>query len=160
MPSVAYVVLGLAQMAGLLLLPVWPAGIWLQLGSLALYGWWSGFDPVGWIPLLILLAAAVLAEAVEPPLAGGKIDAATRRRGGTGGLVGGGCGALAGYTYPLLGSLFGALLGAVLGAGAAILSRLSARPGLFSSTGQAVALAVRSTTAIGIATFAFYSLRP
>lgn len=157
-PTMAYLLLGSAQVIGLLLLPIWVGGVWLQLGTLVLFGWATGFERVGGIPLLILLALALAAEIAEPPLAAGRIRPAFRRRGGLGALVGGALGALAGFAVPLVGPLFGALAGAALGAGLAAILRPPERAGCLGAAGQAAALALRSTAAVGIAAFAFYSI--
>ena len=157
-PSMAYLLLGTAQTIGLLLLPIWVGGIWLQLGALALFAWATGFELVGDVPLAILLALTLAAEIAEAPLAAGRIPPAFRRRGGIGALVGGAGGALAGLFFPLMGSLFGALAGAAAGAGIAAIARPPERAGCIGAGGQAFALALRSTAAVGIAAFAFYSL--
>lgn len=160
-PWVAYLVLGVAQAAGLLLIPFWTAGIWLQLGSLALYGWWSDFAPVSPVPLVILLVLTVAAELLEAPLSGGRIDPRIRRGGGIGGLMGAAAGAVVGVPLPLLGSLFGALIGGLGGAFAGVLVSRSDRPGRHrwgSAVGQAIALGTRCAAGVAIATFVIYTL--
>lgn len=158
MPSLAYVLLGLGQAAGLLLLPVWTGGLWLQLGSLALFAWATDFGLVGEIPLLILLAIAVLVEVVEPTLAGGRIDPRSRRAGGTASLVGAAAGSGAGIVLPLLGTLFGAFAGALAAAGLAAATRATPRRGAVDTVGLAFAFAVRATAAVAIAAFALHTL--
>ena len=155
---VAYLLLGLAQVAGLLLTPFGAPGIWLQLGALGLFAWWSEFEPVGSIPLLVLVAIVLTAELAEAPLAGGRIERSLRRRAGGVGLAGAVAGAIAGVPFPLVGSLFGALLGALVGA---TIGGLSAprppRRGWATLGGQVLAMALRAAAGVGVALFALYA---
>lgn len=155
----AYVLLGLAQVAGLILTPLGAPGIWLQLGSLGLFAWWTEFAPVGPIPLVVLVAIVLAAELAEAPLAGGHIEPSVRRRGGAVGLAGGVAGAAAGVPFPLIGSLFGALLGALVGALIGTFSAPRGRKrGCVTVGGQTVALALRASAGVGIALFALYAV--
>ena len=155
----AYVLLGLSQLTGLLLIPLGAPGIWLQLGSLGLFAWWAEFEPVGPIPLLVLVAIVLTAELAEGPLAGGHIEPSVRRRAGVFGVGGAIAGAAAGVPFPLVGSLFGALLGALVGTLAGVsTARRAKRPGCATVAGQSVALAMRASAGVGIALFALYAV--
>jgi hypothetical protein len=150
----AYLLLGVAQAAGLALIPFGAPGLWVQLAALALFGWWTDFAVFGPVPLGILLVVALAAELIEAPLARGRMGAGARRRLGFGGLAGGAAGAGAGVFFPLLGSMFGALLGALAGS---LLSSFRLRPpgiGRGAFGGQVVAMATRTAAGIVIAAFA------
>ncbi|HUE96776.1 MAG TPA: hypothetical protein VMN39_08955 [Longimicrobiaceae bacterium] len=154
----AYLLLGLAQLVGLLLIPFSPVGIWLQLGSLGLFGWWSDFELIGPVPLLILFAVALTAELIELPLAAGRIERTMRRRLGIGSLIGAAAGAAAGIALPLLGTMFGALLGGTLTTTIAALTHRPEGIGCAALGGQAIAVGIRSAAAVAIATFTVLTL--
>lgn len=119
--------LDLAMLACLFLIPLGIPGNFILLGLALLAAWLGGFAAIGWVALLVMLGAVLLAELVEALL-----GAAMARRYGAswwgvlGALLGGFAGAIIGTAIlPLLGSLVGAFLGAALGA--ALLEALKLR---------------------------------
>lgn len=153
----AYLLLAVAQIAGLVLLPLHWIGIWLQLASLAAYAGWTDFEAVGAIPLAILLALTVLAETAWLLLVGSRIERKTRRRGMLAGLGGGLVGVLGGIVFPLAGSLFVGFAGALFGGLAGGWSP-APEPGEASRAGRAFGFAFRITAAFAIALVAFATL--
>ncbi|MEX0912670.1 MAG: hypothetical protein WD737_00175 [Gemmatimonadota bacterium] len=157
----AYLLLGVATLTGLLMIPFgWP-GIWLQVGTIGLFGWATEFDRVGLIPLALLFFVALIAELCEPTFTGGRMDAGIRRRTGFGGLAGGSVGAALGLQFPLLGSMFGALAGALVGALLAAFTGGSGQPGgsgRLRLAGQAAAMGVRTAAGITVAAFTLLTL--
>jgi hypothetical protein len=146
---VAYLLLAAAQVIGLLLTPFSGIGLWLQLLALGVFAWWTGFHPVGVIPLAVLIALGVAAELIRLATGAVRISGPARRRLGISGVAGGVAGAAAGVAVPLLGSMFGALIGSALatliGAGT---MRSGAEP---RSPVAASALAMALSTATGVA---------
>ncbi|MEX2582772.1 MAG: DUF456 family protein [Gemmatimonadota bacterium] len=155
---VAYLLLGLGLAAGLLLIPFgWP-GLWLQLGTLALFGWWSDFAPIGTVSLVLLVTVALIAELLEAILTGGRIGPARCRRSATGGIAGGCTGAAFGTAFPLLGSPFGALVGALLGAFVAALTGRAGPPRSVAILGETIAMGVKTSAAVVVAVFTILTL--
>jgi len=150
---VAYVLLAVAQGIGLLLIPFSSAGIWVQLGTLALFGWWTGFEPVGVIPLVILSVLGLSTGLTTAPLASGDAGDVDRRRLGVAAVVGAGLGAAAGLLLPLLGSMFGSLAGAAVATTLAAFTHRSRAPGFAALGVQAVAMTLRATAGVVIALF-------
>jgi uncharacterized protein YqgC (DUF456 family) len=113
----AYALLVFAQVVGLMLIPLGLPGIWLQVGALAAYAFFTDFTIVGWAPLLVVTAIALVAEGIEFFL-GARF--AQRygggRRAAWGAVLGGIVGAIVGVPLPIIGSLIGAFLGSFLGA--------------------------------------------
>ncbi len=117
MTGLAYLLLVLAQLAGLLLIPFGLPGIWIQAGALIAYAWWTDFTAVGIVPIILVLFLALMAEIAEF-LLGGRY---ARRYGGGkraafGAIVGGIVGAVMGLPIPLVGSIIGAFVGSFAGA--------------------------------------------
>lgn len=113
----AYLLLVLAQLAGLALIPFGLPGLWLQVAALAIFGWATAFQTVSWIIVGVVAALALVAEVAELVL-GSRF---ARRYGGGrrsawGATLGGLVGALVGLPLPLLGSVLGAMVGAFVGA--------------------------------------------
>lgn len=154
----AHLLLGVAQVAGLLLIPFTSIGIWLQLGSLLLYSWWSGFQPVGAIPLVILVALGLSTAIAEVPVRGGPRAEDSRRRMGFAGVLGGALGAAAGVPFPLLGSMFGALLGAAIATLLAALMVSSEGGGCATLGGQVFATTLRTAAGVVIAVFTLLTI--
>ncbi|HEX7243156.1 MAG TPA: DUF456 domain-containing protein [Longimicrobiaceae bacterium] len=163
----AYALLVLAQLAGILLIPFGLPGIWLQLVSLGAYAWFTGFATVGWVPLVAVLALALVAEAVEFWV-GGRF--AERYGGGKraawGAILGGIAGALVGLPLPVIGSVIGSFLGSF--AGAALFELAGRREGGMSPAlrsgwgaflGRLAATAVKSGIAVGVAVLALLVAR-
>lgn len=159
----AYLLLALAQVVGLLLLPFGLPGLWVQAGALAIYAWATGFATVGATPIVVVFVLALLAEVAE--LALGSYYA--RRYGGSrraevGALLGGIAGALVGVPLPLIGSVIGAFAGAFVGAALAELaggigSRGALRVGWGALVGRAVATALKAATGVAIAAIALFA---
>jgi uncharacterized protein YqgC (DUF456 family) len=119
--TILYLVLVLLMLGGLALNLMSLPGLWVMLGSTALYAWATGFAYISWPGLLLLLVLCLLAELGETVLGG----AAAKKAGGStraalGALVGGVLGAFF-LTFGLfiIGTIIGAVLGAFLGALAA-----------------------------------------
>lgn len=91
---------------------------WILLGLALVYALVTGLAPLGWWTLLVLLALAAAAEALEFFVGVGYTAKRGATRWGVGGaFVGGIAGALGCATLvPPLGALLGAFLGAFLGA--------------------------------------------
>lgn len=113
----AYALLVLAQVAGLILVPLGLPGLWLQVLALAGYAWATGFERVGWLAILAAAALAAVAEAVEFVL-GGRFAArfGGSRRAVWGALIGGVIGAIVGVPILIIGSVIGAFIGSFVGA--------------------------------------------
>lgn len=114
---VAYVLLAVAQIVGLLLIPFGLPGIWLQAAALGVFAWATGFATVGVWPIVAALLLALIAEIGEFLLTG---HFAQRYGGGKraalGAVLGGIVGAVVGLPLPLVGSVVGAFLGSFVGA--------------------------------------------
>lgn len=159
----AYLLLALAQLLGLVLIPFGLPGLWIQVGALAVYGWATDFATVGLYPLLAVGLLALLAELAEFLLAGRM----ARRYGGgrraaVGALLGGVVGALLGVPVPLLGSVIGAMLGSF--AGAALLELTTGRGatpavrvGWGALVGRVVAVAMKGGLGVVIAVLVLFA---
>ena len=156
---VAYLLLGLAQVVGLLAIPFSPFGVWLQLAALGAFAWWTDFQEVGTIPLLVLATVLLAAELCEGALGIHAMDPAHRRVGGIGALIGAIAGAAAGLAFPLLGQLFGAVLGGFAGGLLAVIAgRRRRRIRFFTLIGQGLAVGLRAATGAVVATFVLFSV--
>ena len=119
-------------------------GVWLIVIEALIYGWWTGWEHVGLVFMLIMIALAAVGEASEQLM-----SVFTARKAGAskqavwGGLIGGFMGMfLLSFLVPIpiVGSMFGALVGCFAGAMIAELGarkRLAqgTRVGLFSALG-------------------------
>jgi len=155
----AFALLLLAQLAGLLLVPFGLPGTWLQVAAVGAYAWalhWS----FGWVVFAVALAIAIVAEVVEF-LIGGRYARkyGGSRRAGWGAIIGGLIGALVGIPIPVIGSVVGAFAGAF--AGAALLEltknpemRGALRVGWGAFVGRIVAAAMKSAAAVLIGVIA------
>lgn len=153
----AYLLLALAQAAGLLIILLgWPGG-WLQLGALALFDWYSAFEAVGMVPLALLAAVVLLTEVARFVFAPGTHDALVKRRATAVSLAGGTFGAAAGVLFPLVGPLFGALAGALVASAAAAISAPPGQPDSAPLAGQLVAAGLRSAAGLAIAAVALFT---
>ncbi|HET7275610.1 MAG TPA: DUF456 domain-containing protein [Longimicrobiaceae bacterium] len=153
----AYLLLVLAQVTGLVLIPFGLPGLWLQAGALAAFGWWTDFTTVGFVPIALALFLALLAEIAEF-LLGGRY---ARRYGGgrraaVGAIIGGIVGAIVGLPVPLIGSVIGAFVGSFIGA--AVLewtrgegTRPAVRAGWGAFLGRVVATALKGGVGVVIA---------
>ena len=149
----AYLLLGAAQVVGLALVPFSGLGVWLQLGTVLLFAWRTGFEPIGIIPLLVLLGLGILSELVRLLVGAIRIRPAVRIRLGVAGLAGGLAGAAAGIALPLLGSMLAALAGAAT----AILVGASTRTFTADDrppvAASALAMTLSTTTGVVVAIF-------
>jgi uncharacterized protein YqgC (DUF456 family) len=158
----AYVLLALAQVAGLLMVPLGLPGTWLQVVALGAYAYamhWRG----GWWVVGIALALAAAAEVIEFVM-GGRF---ARKYGGSrraawGAILGGLVGAVVGIPIPLIGSVIGAFIGAFVGAAALELTRNpemrgALRVGWGAFLGRLAAAAMKSAVGVLIAALALVS---
>lgn len=155
---VAYLLLGVAQAVGLLLIPFGVPGLWLQLGSLALFAWWGGFSLIGIVALLVLSGIALSAELLQIPLVAGRIERRDRRWIGLAALAGAAAGAGLGLRYPLPGSILGGLAGAFLGSICGALGARAGRDGIGPFFALSLAMAAKVGAGIAIATFTLVTL--
>ncbi|HEX8693203.1 MAG TPA: DUF456 domain-containing protein [Longimicrobium sp.] len=158
-----YAVLVLAQVAGLLLIPLGLPGTWLQVVALVAYGWATDFATVGWPSIAVVAVLATVAEVLEFMLGGRFAQKyGGSRRAGWGAIFGGLIGAFVGLPIPILGSVVGAFLGAF--AGAAVLEmtknpewRPAMRVGWGAFLGRLAAVALKSGIGVAIAAIALLS---
>lgn len=158
--SDAYLLLAIAQVAGILLIPFGLPGLWLQIGSLALFAWWTGFATVGLLPVGVVIVLGLVAEWLEFAL-GGRY---ARRFGGGkraawGAILGGVAGALIGVPLPIVGSIIGAFAGAFVGAALGELStgrgaHGALRAGWGALLGRLVATALKVGIGVAVAAVA------
>jgi uncharacterized protein YqgC (DUF456 family) len=158
----------LAQVVGLLLIPFGLPGIWLQVVSLGVFAWLSGFREVGWVPLAVVVALAVLAEVAEFTLGGRYAERyGGSKRAAWGAILGGLVGALLGVPVPIIGSVIGAFVGSFVGAALLELTnnkdwrnpelRGAMRVGWGAFLGRLVATAVKSGIGVAVAAVAVLS---
>lgn len=158
----AYVVLALAQVVGLLMIPFGLPGIWVQAGALAVFAYLTGFATVGIYALAAVFSLALLAEIAEFLLAGGF----ARRYGGgrraaLGAMVGAIAGAVMGVPVPLIGSVIGAMVGAFAGAMLMELTRWrgaapAIRAGWGALLGWVIAVALKAGVGVVIAVLTLF----
>lgn len=155
---VAYLLLLVAQAAGLLMIVYgWPGG-WLQLASLALFGWWTGLEMIGAIPLGLLAATLLLADLIKPVVAPASFDPLVRRRAAIAAMVGGAMGAAAGFIFPLIGMLFGALAGSLLGSASTAIGMRSQKNGYAPLSAQLAIVGIRTAAGISVAIFSLLTI--
>ena len=159
----AYALLVLAQVAGLLLIPFGLPGTWLQVLAVAGYGFATDFRTLGWATITTVLVLAAVGEVVEFAL-GGRY---ARKYGGSrraawGAILGGLVGAFIGVPVFLIGSVIGAFVGAFVGAAAMEMTRspevrAALRVGWGAFVGRMVAVAAKSAIGVAIAAVALFS---
>lgn len=156
----AYALLAVAQVVGLLLIPFGLPGIWLQVGALAVYGYFTEFTSIGPTAILVATVLALVAEVIEFML-GARF--ATRYGGGSragwGAILGGLVGAVLGVPLPVIGSVVGAFVGSFVGAALFEYSsrrelRGSVRVGWGALLGRLAATAVKSGIGVAVAVLA------
>ena len=151
--NVAYLLLGIAQLAGLASIVFGIPGAWLQLAALALFGWWTDFAQVGVIPLVILLVLVSVAEILILQTGRSEPDRGAQRTIGIAGLLGGIGGAAFGLGFPLVGSIFGAFFGSCLGATLGGWRLQSRRGSATRMLPRVASTAIRTTAGIAVAAF-------
>jgi uncharacterized protein YqgC (DUF456 family) len=159
----AYGLLVLAQVAGLLLVPFGLPGTWLQVLGVVTYAFATDFRTIGATTIVMVLALAAVGEVIEFTL-GGRY---ARKYGGSrraawGAILGGLVGAFIGVPVFLIGSVIGAFVGAFVGAAALELTRNpevrgALRVGWGAFVGRLVATAAKSAVAVAIAAVALLS---
>ena len=117
MSLLLFLLLLTAFVVGLAMVPFGLPGLWVMVLSLVGYAAVTGFHRVGPFTLVVVLALAVLGEALEAWI-GFRF---ARRYGGSsragwGAIVGGLAGALIGTPVPVIGNVIGAFIGAFAGA--------------------------------------------
>ena len=159
----AYALLLLAQVAGLLLIPFGLPGTWVQVGAVAAFAALTDFATVGWMTITLVAVLAIVGEVVEFSL-GGRY---ARKYGGSrraawGAILGGLVGAFVGVPIFLVGSVIGAFVGAFVGA--AVMEwtrspdhRAALRVGWGAFVGRLVATAAKSAIGVAIAAVALLS---
>ena len=160
----AYALLALAQVAGLILIPFGLPGTWLQVAALGAFAWATRFQVVGWIPIAIVVVLAVVAEVLEFMLGGRFAQKyGGSRRAGWGAILGGLVGAVIGVPVFIIGSVIGAFIGAFVGAALLELTarqewktewRGAVRVGWGAFLGRLVAVAMKSGIGVAIAAIA------
>jgi uncharacterized protein len=114
---VAYLLLVLVQLLGLVLIVFGLPGLWIEVAAFVGYAWLTDFRTVGALAIAVVVGLALLAELAELVL-GGRF---ARRFGGGrraawGAIIGGMAGAVIGLPVPLVGSVVGAMVGSFAGA--------------------------------------------
>ena len=158
----AYALLALGQLAGLLMVPLGLPGTWLQVIAIGAYAYATHWR-LGWWIFGIALVLAAMAEEVEF-IMGGRF---ARKYGGSkraawGAILGGLVGALVGTPVPVIGSVIGAFVGAFIGAAALELTanselRGAMRVGWGAFLGRLAAAAMKSAVGVLIAALALVS---
>lgn len=152
----AYALLVVAQVVGLVVVPLGLPGLWLQVVALIGYAYATGFERVGWLAILSVVALAGIAEAVEFVL-GGRFTArfGGSRRAVWGAILGGLVGAVVGVPILVIGSVIGAFIGSFVGAVVMELSatrewRGAMRVGWGALVGRLVATGVKGLFGVAI----------
>lgn len=151
---VAYLLLGLACLVGVLLTAVRMPGLWLILLATGLYAWLTEWQKIGVAFVVVLGVITLVAEVAESLM-----SALFARRAGAskraiwGGLIGGFAGLFI-FTLPLplIGSTIGAVLGCFVGALVGELTAerhlaQGARVGLFSAIGFVLGIVLKLSIA-------------
>lgn len=157
MSGVGIALLLVADLVGLVLVPLGLPGLWLMVLGVLGYGWLTGFRTVGVGTIAIVLALAAVGEILEAWMGfrlaqryGGS------SRAGWGALLGGVVGAIVGVPVPIIGSVIGAFIGSFVGA--AVVTYIgsasvhgAARAGWGAVIGRAAAAAVKVALGLVIA---------
>lgn len=163
----------------ILLTAVRMPGTWLIVAAALGYGWWTGWDPIGWGVIAVLAGIALAAEAVEIVMSVVTAKkAGASRQAAWGGLIGGFAGmiflaSLFSLPFPVIGTMVGASVGALVGCFAgAMIAELAVRKklvqgtkvGFFSALGFALGTATKTAIALAMSglllTFAVCSRPP
>jgi uncharacterized protein YqgC (DUF456 family) len=159
----AITLLVLAQVVGLLLVPLGLPGTWLQVAALGVFGYATRWGAGGWTVFAVAVAIAVAAEVIEF-LIGGRYARkyGGSRRAGWGAILGGLIGAFVGIPIPVIGSVIGAFVGAFVGAAVLEMTknpemRGALRVGWGAFIGRIVAVAMKSAASIVIGVIAVFA---
>jgi uncharacterized protein YqgC (DUF456 family) len=118
MPWVIYAIFIAVLLAGVFLNLIGLPGLWVMVGAAVAYGWYTGWQYIGWGTLLALTVIGIIAEVIEF-ISGsrGAKRAGGSRRAAWGALIGGIVGAIAfSVPVPIIGTTIGLLLGVFAGA--------------------------------------------
>jgi len=158
----AYGLLALAQVAGLLMVPLGLPGTWLQVIAIGAFSYATHWR-AGWFIFAVAVALAAVAEVIEFMM-GGRF---ARKYGGSrraawGAILGGLVGAFMGFPLPIIGSVIGAFIGAFVGAAvlemtAGAEARAALRVGWGAFVGRLAAVAMKSAVAVMIGVIALVS---
>ena len=151
-------VLLLSCTLGLLMTAVRLPGTWLIVLTAVGYGWFTGWERVSGVTVILLAAAATVGEIVEfvASMVTAKRAGASRQA-AWGGLIGGFAGMiLFSIPVPILGTLVGAILGCFVGAAVTefIVRRKvgqGTKVGLFAAIGFVLGTATKTAVALGMA---------
>jgi uncharacterized protein len=154
-PWLGYSLWALLLLATSLLVYLGLGGTFVLVGLALVHAVVTGFDPIGWPLLLLLLGIALLGELVEFLL--GTFYVLRKGAGGgaaVGGFIGGLAGGAAGHAMvPIVGAVFGSFLGGFVGAVLGELRRQrrfepSLRAGTHAFIGRVLAILVKHAFAL------------
>jgi uncharacterized protein YqgC (DUF456 family) len=161
-----YSLLVVAQVVGLLIIPLGLPGTWLQVLALAGYGYVTDFRTVGLFSIVFAVLIAAVAEVVEFSM-GARY--AQKYGGGPraawGAIIGGVVGAIIGVPIFLIGPVLGAFVGSFVGAALFELShswrspewRAAMKVGWGAFLGRLAATAMKCGIGVAIAAIALLS---
>jgi uncharacterized protein YqgC (DUF456 family) len=161
--ALAFAILLIGVVGGLVLVPLGLPGLWVMVGALLVYGWLTDFRSVSVVMIAIVLVLALAGEIIETWLG---FQFAKRyggsSRSGWGALIGGIAGAIIGVPVAGIGSVIGAFLGSFLGAALfefTVSRRLgvATRAGWGSVVGRAAAAAAKIALGVVIAVIAAFA---
>ncbi|HSU12635.1 DUF456 domain-containing protein [Longimicrobium sp.] len=159
----AFALLALAQVVGLLLVPLGLPGTWLQVAAIGVFAYVTRWGASGWTVFGVALLLAIVAEVIEFVL-GGRFARkyGGSRRAGWGAILGGLIGAFVGIPIPVIGSVIGAFIGAFVGAAVLEMTknpemRGAMRVGWGAFLGRLAAVAMKSAVSIVIGVIAVFA---
>jgi hypothetical protein len=155
---VAYLLLGLAQLVGVVVTALgWP-GIFIQIIALGAFAWFVGTATFGVVPLAVLCGIGLLGEVIYL-LIGGRIELPHRRRAGLLAIAGAIVGLLIGnFAVPLVGPMYGAVVGSLLAVSFTAVGRKEERVGCAKLARQALAMGIRTAAGVVVAVFILLTL--
>ena len=163
-PVIGLTLLGLACLAGLVLIALGLPGLWVEVIAVIGYGWIGGFRAIGLATMGVVFGLAVVGELMELWLGFGFAKRyGGSKRAGWGALVGGLVGAAVGVPVPVIGSVIGALVGSFVGAALFEYSRTwttetAMRAGWGALLGRIGATTVKMGLGIAIAVVAAFAV--
>jgi hypothetical protein len=110
-------VLGICDIAGLMLVPLGLPGLWVMVGGFLLFGWMTDYRSTAVWMIATVVVLAFIGEILESWLGfryAKRYGGSTRS--GWGALIGGLIGAGMGVPIPIIGSVIGAFFGSFIGA--------------------------------------------